>query len=518
MPLSSSQVQSLRKRGLDVQKKLSEGGQGEVFRAIKLDSKEAVALKAVPKSRIRSDSDVFAIKQEVKILRELDHSHIVGFIDAFTDPEGAYIALEFLGGLDLYEVMKKGTRFTEKQALLIIRQVIDALAYLHERGISHCDIKLENVVFAESDSLDIIKVIDFGIAHVRKRGHDDKPGISMLGASKEYLSPELALSHHNIIPEPVDIWCTGILLYVLIARRFPFNTSGLEKAERAKKVLECNLEFPEQQFGNISAATKSIIAEMLKRDAEDRPTAVEILFRVDANLIKLSSSENQMLGSARLLPHLSSSFVQPRDASSPSNAFTRKLLSRFDSMKDLSVAVEPSSGDNLKKISSNGSSGDGRSSGANRDSRSALVSASGSSTTNPPLRTSMILARPGFFKLEEERKMISPRTSRVNLRAEIVEASRGSNSGSQGSQGVRREFGRKASDDIPPSSANSTVTSAKKTSSSRWLKKLFDRKQKTTTESRNLASPPSSVIQSHARSNSNPRLNGSASKDRPPVS
>jgi len=499
MPLSASQLGSLESRGFEVHEKLSEGGQGEVFRAVKKDgtADDVVALKVVPKAKIRSDADVFAIKQEVKILRQLDHAHVVGFVDAFTDAEGAYIAIEYLAGMDLYEVMRKGTRFNEKHALLVMRQVVDALAYLHERGISHCDIKLENVVCTDAISASRVKVIDFGIAHVRKPGPEDKPGVHMLGASKEYLSPELVVSHRNIVPEPVDIWCAGVLFYVLLARRFPFNTSGMTKAERGKKILECNLEFPDAQFSSVSVSTKAIIAEMLRRDPEDRPTAAEVLFRIDACLIKLNP---EFSGSAKQIPHSSSLLQLPRGTTSPGNesaaaksssaALTRKLLSRFDSAVD------------LKDIASKASNAASASSPKSAAQRSSSGTAQSSSQGGGEKRLSAILSRSGFFKTEDQdQKLKSPRHSRVNLRADIVDAAgsrsdrerskdRNSSTGSgrpsrsnSGSvsrrfQGLSHQKSEDESGETSLSRSGESDRSGTGKNQTKWIRKLFDRNKR----------------------------------------
>ncbi|KAA8497274.1 putative myosin light chain kinase [Porphyridium purpureum] len=454
MPLTVRQTETLAQHGYTIIRKLSEGGQGEVFMAkytpvtamhdagaaanaadtsstsmgaaqtdaTESASKDAdgapasaasvasstpllVALKMIPKDKIRSEADVQAIKQEVRILKKVTHPNIVGFVNAFTDSDGAYIVLECLRGMDLYEVMRSGTKFSEMRVLNIMSQVMDSLRYMHEVGVVHCDIKLENVVFADL-LLEQVKVIDFGIAHLREK--KDGSAIKMLGASREYVSPELAQARMRVVPEPVDVWCAGVMFYVLLSRRFPFASAhNASKDERFRAVMTQPLEFPEAQFHSVSVACKSILAEMLRKEAKSRPSALACYERIQAAIESMKSKD-------RPKSMKKSASLQDMGRIPSSTAFTRKMMSRFDTSNSRQASekagYDVDAGTEVQHVTSEviadlASPKRPPTNSVQRDARSSSLKKIGSPQTFGSSRISNVLNRSGFFKMDDNMKV-----------------------------------------------------------------------------------------------------------------
>jgi serine/threonine protein kinase len=117
------------------------------------------ALKSIHLDQCRDDVFRLELLNEISILQRLDHPHIVKALETFNFKDRLYVVLELCSGGDLY------TRdpYTETQACSIIHDILDAVAYMHSRGITHRDLKFENIMFSSPD-LDAVKVIDFGLS------------------------------------------------------------------------------------------------------------------------------------------------------------------------------------------------------------------------------------------------------------------------------------------------------------------------------------------------------------------
>jgi len=117
------------------------------------------ALKSIHLDRCKDDILRQELKNEIAILQRLDHPHIVKALETFNFKDRLYVVLELCSGGDLY----CRDPYTETQACTIIHDILDAIAYMHARGITHRDLKFENIMFSSPD-MDSVKVIDFGLS------------------------------------------------------------------------------------------------------------------------------------------------------------------------------------------------------------------------------------------------------------------------------------------------------------------------------------------------------------------
>ena len=240
------------------------GSVGEVWVCQHLRSREKRAVKVISKKLLsKDDISKKTVLNEVEILRSLDHPCILRIFEYFEDKFSYYIVMEYCPGGDLFEKMESVKKFTEEQAAKIMQQVFSVLFYMHTKGIIHRDIKLENILIVDEESL-MIKVIDFNIAVFNKT----KSKLSKMTGTPSYMAPEVIRGCYT---DKCDLWSCGVLLYALISGEFPFD------AEFHDQLLACILDgkvsLKESIWSTVSVELKNLLLKLLQKDPEKRITA-----------------------------------------------------------------------------------------------------------------------------------------------------------------------------------------------------------------------------------------------------
>ncbi|KAI8472038.1 MAG: hypothetical protein J3K34DRAFT_458027 [Monoraphidium minutum] len=213
----------------------------------------------------------------VDVRRELDimlhlagHPNIVQVVDAFEDNTYVHIVMEYCSGGDLVaRLMKKGA-YTERDAAAIIRALLEVLAYSHDMGCAHLDIKPDNCLMADESEGAPAKVADWGYAQfVRSRR-----SLKGIVGTSFYVAPEV-LSGDGY-DERADMWSAGAMLYVLLAGRPPFF--AVRDEDVLRKVLDDGVpDLSAAPWPSISAPAKEAVSLMMTYDPDMRPTAREVL-------------------------------------------------------------------------------------------------------------------------------------------------------------------------------------------------------------------------------------------------
>lgn len=154
-------------------------------------------------------------KTETNILRKLDeHPNIVKCYDEYEDEDFIYIAMEYIGGGDLFKhiIKQENQTFSEVQARQNARQILKGMQHIHAKGVIHRDIKPENIMLTEDQQF---KFIDFGLAAEMKNG-----GMSSQVGTLCYMAPEIIKG--ELYSEKVDLWSLGVLIYVFLCGYLPF--------------------------------------------------------------------------------------------------------------------------------------------------------------------------------------------------------------------------------------------------------------------------------------------------------
>lgn len=210
------------------------GGMGVVYRARKLDDQSVIAVKVLkPDIVARSPEYAELFSREAENVRGLDHPNIVKVFDSGEDEGLSYMAMEWVEGKSLEEVISNA-QLSIDRVTKIFGQVCDAVAAAHEKGIIHLDLKPANVLLvADAGSGDFVKVIDFGLSRVISR--ESGTTVTKFRGTHQYCAPEQfggRVSHRS------DIYSLGATLYHLITGVLPFGASYIN----AK--FHPNLELP----------------------------------------------------------------------------------------------------------------------------------------------------------------------------------------------------------------------------------------------------------------------------------
>lgn len=256
----------------DILEEIGSGAFGVVHRCRERATGHIYAAKFIP---VGNAMEKQLLMKEIDIMNQLHHNKLINLHDAFddTEVEGEICMIyEFLSGGELFDrITSEGYIMSESEVINYIRQVCDAVRYMHEKNIIHLDIKPENIMLTTSRSTDV-KVIDFGLA--TKLNPNDEVKIST--GTAEFAAPEIV--ERDSVGFYTDMWSVGVLAYVLLSGLSPF--AGETDVETLKNVKACDWDFDEEAFRNVSDEAKDFIRRLLIKNKDKRMTAHECLEHV----------------------------------------------------------------------------------------------------------------------------------------------------------------------------------------------------------------------------------------------
>jgi len=269
----------------EIIKKIGEGAYGKIYKVKNKQSGDIRAMKQIIKSKI---TDIAKFQTEIKILSMVDHPNIVRLFEVIEDDKYFNLIQELCTGGELYKKYQT-TQLKEKEIAIIFNQIMSAVAYCHEKGIVHRDLKLENILFVSEDPDSPIKIIDFGFSVLfdkkQNSKNDDKEknsdgnDIKKFGFRRMkskvgtlyYISPEIIKGNYD---EKCDIWACGVILYILLCGYPPF--SGNTDKEVYNLITQVKYDFDKEKWKNISKYARDLIKNMLT-PAKNRYTAKQVL-------------------------------------------------------------------------------------------------------------------------------------------------------------------------------------------------------------------------------------------------
>ncbi|KAH9711011.1 calcium-dependent protein kinase 16 [Citrus sinensis] len=258
-------------RRYTIGKLLGHGQFGYTYVATDKANGDRVAVKKIEKNKMILPIAVEDVKREVKILQALaGHENVVKFYNAFEDDNYVYIAMELCEGGELLDriLAKKDSRYTEKDAAVVVRQMLRVAAECHLHGLVHRDMKPENFLFKSAKEDSSLKATDFGLSDFIKPG---KKFQDIVG-SAYYVAPEVLKRKSG--PES-DVWSIGVITYILLCGRRPF----WDKTEDGifKEVLRNKPDFRRKPWPSISNSAKDFVKKLLVKDPRARLTAAQAL-------------------------------------------------------------------------------------------------------------------------------------------------------------------------------------------------------------------------------------------------
>ena len=250
-------------------KLLGQGSFGTVYLVKNKKLNNNFAMKIIEKSSDDEEKED-EIKNEINILRKLDHPNILKINDFFSTKKEYFLITEFCPEGELFYEIKNFAPFDEALAGWYMKQILSAVHYCHKSKIIHRDLKPENILIYQRNKkgFNSIKIIDFGTAILFNK--KDKN----LAGSIYYLAPEI-ISKNRKYTEKCDIWSCGIIMYILLTGKPPFN--GDSDEEILKKILQNHLDLEKYPWSVISLKAKDLIKKLLETDTKKRITAEEAL-------------------------------------------------------------------------------------------------------------------------------------------------------------------------------------------------------------------------------------------------
>lgn len=222
-----------------------------------------VAIKTLPLDKSKEEH----IKAEIQHQLAMDHPNICRLLEVYEEPTRLLLVMEKLNGPDLFDAFAKKRRYTEKDAVEVVRQILSAVAYCHRNGVCHRDLKLENFCLEDDSENARIKMIDFGLAH----SIDEVPMTDSCG-TLYYAAPEVLRGNYT---ERCDMWSLGILTYILLDGRAPFM--GRNDRQTYRLILQGEYRFAEDRWSNVTENAKDFIGKLLQVDPSKRMTAEEAM-------------------------------------------------------------------------------------------------------------------------------------------------------------------------------------------------------------------------------------------------
>lgn len=222
-----------------------------------------VAVKTIPKKKI---SDPKKIKDEFNTIRQLDHAHICKAYECYEDRRSIYLVMDICTGGTLLETLCKQQKFTESDAANIMRQILCALAYLHQSKFIFRDLKTENIMFAkpvQQGAIGNVKLIDFGLCCPFERGTK----IARAAGTPYSVAPELVTAPVQY-DQKCDAWSAGVVMYIILSGQYPFK--GKTKEELLNRIRKEPVSFKDKRWKKISKDGKTLLAELLRKNAETR--------------------------------------------------------------------------------------------------------------------------------------------------------------------------------------------------------------------------------------------------------
>ena len=258
---------------------LGAGGMGEVYRARDTRLQRDVALKVLPRQLASDPSSLARFEREARQIASLNHPNIVAIFDTGRDGEIAYIVTELVDGTTL-----RGMPLTIRKVAEVGAQIADALAAAHRAGVTHRDVKPDNVMITREGR---VKLLDFGIA---KAIEPDGVTVSQTSMGSTlgtpgYMAPEQVRA--GMIDERTDIFALGVLLYEMLAGTPPF------KRETAPEILTATLHVdPPDLPAEIPEAFQRVVRRCLEKNPDERFQSAE----------DLAFALRQLTGTSRTAP------------------------------------------------------------------------------------------------------------------------------------------------------------------------------------------------------------------------
>uniref|UniRef100_A0A8C1TM66 Doublecortin-like kinase 3 n=1 Tax=Cyprinus carpio TaxID=7962 RepID=A0A8C1TM66_CYPCA len=229
---------------------------------------ETFAMKIVDNAKLQGRGNM--IQNEIALLHSLEHPRLIQLFRSHHTDTHVYLLMELVAGGDLFDAITQSGRFTEPSAACMIRDISQALEYIHSKSIAHRDIKPENLLVQRHGNGSLnLKLADFGLAMVVT-----EPVFTVCG-TPTYVAPEiLAETGYGV---GVDVWAMGVILFVLLGGFPPFRSPDRNQEELFRLIQKGEVHFLSPYWDNVSEGAKAVVRALLEVSPKRRLTASQTL-------------------------------------------------------------------------------------------------------------------------------------------------------------------------------------------------------------------------------------------------
>ncbi|XP_068739100.1 testis-specific serine/threonine-protein kinase 3-like [Montipora capricornis] len=267
--IGEDQETFLRSHGYELGDKIGKGTYADVKKAYSVNNSNEVAVKIVNKRESASGSSDRFLKREIEILKWMNHKNVIRVFDLLEGKDQFFIIMELAPKGDLLSLLQERNKLPEDEAKVMFKSIIDGVLHCHKKGVTHRDLKLENILLSE-DYQPI--VTDFGFARYIGSTKAQRKRSTTFCGSYSYVAPEIlrGIPYDGMAS---DVWSLGVVLYTMVCGRFPFDDS--DPKQLLQQTTSGKLEYPTTVRLTLSPQIRDLIGKMLTPQVNERITLQE---------------------------------------------------------------------------------------------------------------------------------------------------------------------------------------------------------------------------------------------------
>ncbi|XP_013778800.1 serine/threonine-protein kinase H1 homolog [Limulus polyphemus] len=244
-------------------------GKGSFSRVVRVEhriTKQPYAIKLIETPKGKE-----AFEAELSVLRRVNHPNVIRLIEVFESNDKIYMVMELATGGNLLDRIEAHGYFTESDAARVLQMILCGASYLHSVGITHRDLKLENLLYYHPGNDSRIMITDFGFASTRKP--NGNVFMHTVCGTPQYIAPEIVARRPYTCA--VDMWAIGVITYILLSGNFPFDAK--QDALILKLVLKGSYNLSAEIWEEVSDEAKNFVQALLQCNPQQRMSAAHAL-------------------------------------------------------------------------------------------------------------------------------------------------------------------------------------------------------------------------------------------------